>query len=140
MNNEQRPRVGVGVMIFKDKKILLGKRKNAHGAGEYALTGGHLEFGESFEDCARRETLEETGVQIENIKFQFLGNVKKYEGTHYVHIGVTADWKSGEAKALEPEKCEEWQWYDLDQLPQPLFYMTGLSVEALKTGKNYFDA
>ena len=49
VNNVERPKVGVGVMVFKDGKILLAKRKGSHGAGEYAFPGGHLEFGESFE-------------------------------------------------------------------------------------------
>ena len=138
--DDQRPKVGIGVMIFRDGKILVGKRKNAHGAGEFSWPGGHLEYGESFEDCARRETLEETGVEIKNLKFQFLANVKKYANKHYVHIGLTADWASGEAQLLEPEKCEGWDWYEIEKLPQPLFYMCQLSVEAGKTSRNYFDS
>ena len=49
-----------------------------------------------------------------------------------------ADWKSGEPEVLEPEKCEGWEWYDLDHLPQ-LFGPCVLALEAYKTGKNYFD-
>ncbi len=52
---EQRPRVGIGVMVMKDGKVLLGKRKGSHGAGEYAWPGGHMEYMESFEDVAKRE-------------------------------------------------------------------------------------
>lgn len=53
----QRPLVGVGVLIFQQgsQRCLVGRRKGAHGGGEYALPGGHLEHGESFEECARRE-------------------------------------------------------------------------------------
>lgn len=56
------PRVGVGVVVIHGKKILLGKRKNSHGEGEWAFPGGHLEFGESVQECAKRELLEETGL------------------------------------------------------------------------------
>jgi 8-oxo-dGTP diphosphatase len=69
MQQEQRPKVGVGVMIFKDGKVLLGKRKSSHGDGEYAWPGGHMEYMESFEECAKRETMEETGMQIRNVRF-----------------------------------------------------------------------
>ncbi len=55
MNDEQRIRIGVGVMIFKDGKVLAGRRKGAHGEGTWAWPGGHLEYMESFEGCARRE-------------------------------------------------------------------------------------
>jgi len=126
-------------MILKEGKILLGKRKGAHGDGEYSFPGGHLEYMESFEECARRETREECGIEIENVRFQLLSNVMKYAPKHYVHIGLIADWKSGEPIVLEPEKCEEWGWYDFDKLPQPMFEMSKQAIDAYKSGKNYFD-
>ncbi len=43
----KRPKVGLGVLIFKDGKVLLGKRKGAHGEGTWCPPGGHLEFGET---------------------------------------------------------------------------------------------
>lgn len=105
---EQKPKVGIGVMILKGGKVLLHKRKRSHGDGEYAFPGGHLECMESFEECAKRETREECGIEIESIRFQFAANVRKYAPRHYVHIGLIADWKNGEPRILEPEKCESW--------------------------------
>lgn len=127
-------------MIFKEGKILLGKRKGSHGEGEYAFPGGHLEYMESFEECAKRETMEEAGIEIKNVKFLFLSNLKDYAPKHYVHIGLIAEWKSGEPKVLEPHKIDSWDWYSLDKLPSPLFKIFPQLLEALKTGKNYFDA
>jgi hypothetical protein len=69
-----------------------------------------------------------------------LANVKKYGGKHYVHIGLTADWKSGEPQKLEPQRSGEWKWYEFDDLPQPVFEMCRLSFESYKTGQNYFDS
>lgn len=126
-------------MIFKDNKVLLGKRKNSSGAGEFAWPGGHLEFGESFEDCAKRETMEEAGIKINNVRFLRLMNFKNSSGKHYADIGLVADWASGDPKTMEPEKCEGWDWYNLDNLPQPLFGPVPSYFESLKTGKNYFD-
>ena len=133
------PKVGLGVMVFKDGKVLLGKRKTAHGEGEFAWPGGHLEFGESFEACAKREAMEETGIEITNVRFLRLMNLKTYSGKHYVDIGLAADWKSGEPEAREPDKCEGWTWYNLDNLPEPLFGTIPSYLEAYKTGRNYFD-
>jgi 8-oxo-dGTP diphosphatase len=140
MDHPERPNVGVGAMIFKDGKILLGKRKNAHGEGEYAWPGGHLEHMEGLEACARREVLEETGIEIENVRFLRLLNFKDYAPKHYIDICLIADWKSGEPQVLEPEKCEGWGWYDIDDLPEPLFKAEYSAIEAYKTGKHFFDA
>ncbi|PIN92058.1 hypothetical protein CO154_01270 [Candidatus Pacearchaeota archaeon CG_4_9_14_3_um_filter_31_7] len=52
------PKVGVGVIVIKDNKVLLGKRKNAHGEGSLCFPGGHLEFNEKVEDAAEREVFE----------------------------------------------------------------------------------
>lgn len=139
MEEVNKPKVGIGIMVMKNGKVLLGKRIYSHGAGEWQFPGGHLEYLESFEDCAIRETKEEVGLEITNIRFLFLANVKKYEPKHYVHIGLIADYKSGEPRALEREKSDNWNWYKLDNLPTPMFEMCRLSFEAYKTGKDYFD-
>jgi 8-oxo-dGTP diphosphatase len=139
MEQQNRPKVGIGVMILKEGKFLLGKRKGSHGEGEYAFPGGHLEYMESFESCARRETREEAGIEIKNIRFQFLANVTKYAPKHYVHIGLLADWSSGEPEFLESEKLESWGWYDLDNLPEPLFDFCRMAIDSQKIGRNYYD-
>ena len=139
-NMEQKPEVGVGVMILKDGKVLLGKRRGSHGEGEYSFPGGHLEYMESFEACAKRETKEECGIDIQNIRFQLLSNVTKYAPKHYVHTGLIADWNSGEPEVLEPEKCESWDWYEIDKLPEPIFEMCKQGIVCYKTGKNYYDS
>ncbi len=136
---EQNPKVGVGVMILKDGKVLLGRRKGSHGSGDYAFTGGHLEYMESFEECAKRETREEAGIEIKNVRFNCISNITSHKPKHYVHIGVVADWASGEPKVMEPDKREDWGWYDLDNLPTPLFDFCIFEIEAYKTGEKYFD-
>ena len=140
MNAEMQTKVGIGVMVFRDGKVLLGKRKNSHGAGEFAFPGGHLEYMEGFEECAKREVFEETGLRISNIRFQFLSNIKHYAPKHYVHIGLIADWIEGEAEVKEAEKCESWDWYELKNLPSPLFEVCKISLEALKKNINYLDS
>ena len=135
----QKPRVGISVMVLKDNKVLFGKRKGSHGSGDYAFTGGHLEYMESFEDCAKRETLEEAGIKIKNVKFQFLINTLSFAPKHYVHIGMVAEWENGELKNLEPEYCEGWGWYDLNNLPSPILKLDAMLVDSYKTGKNYYD-
>jgi len=139
-NKNQQIKVGIGVMVIKDNKVLLGKRKGAHGEGEYAWPGGHLEYMESIIECAKREVREETGMEIKNVHFLRLLNLKQYAPKHYVDIGMIADWKSGEPRVLEPDRAEFWAWYDLDKLPEPLFNTTASNIEAYRTGRNFFDS
>ena len=134
---EKRPKVGMGVIISKEGKVLLHKRKGAHGTGTWSFPGGHLEFGESLEQCAKRETKEEAGIEIKNIKFYTITNdVHKNEDKHYITIFMLAEHDSGEPQILEPDKCEKWQWFSWDNLPKPLF----LPIEnLLKQGFNPFN-
>jgi len=133
-------KVGIGIMVLKNGKVLLGKRKGSHGEGEYAFPGGHFEYMESFEECARREVSEECGIEIHNIQFQCLANEKRYAPKHYVHIALMAEWKSGEPAVNEPEKITEWDWYDLDNLPEPLFKPCLTSFDSYHTKRTYYDA
>lgn len=126
-------------MILKEGRVLLGKRKGSHGEGEYAFPGGHLEYMETFKECALREIAEECGVEVENIRFQFLGNLKKYAPKHYVHIGLVADWKNREPELREPDKADGWGWYDIENLPKPIFEMANLGIDSYKTKRIYYD-
>ncbi|HXH26785.1 MAG TPA: NUDIX domain-containing protein [Candidatus Acidoferrum sp.] len=136
----QKPSVGVGVMVVKDGKVLLTKRRGSHGAGQYAFPGGHLEYMESFAACARRETREECGIEITNIRFQFVRNLTEYAPKHYVHLALVADWQAGEPTLLEPDKAEAWQWHKLDELPNPLFETCQQAIWHYQYGGDYFDA
>ena len=131
---EKRPKVGIGVMVIKEGNILLGKRKNAHGEGTWSYPGGHLEFGESWETCAKREVMEETGIEIKNLRFGMVTNdVFEKEHKHYITIFIVADYDAGDLKLMEPHKCEQWDWFEWGQFPEPLFLPI---INQLKTDFN----
>lgn len=120
---EKFPRIGVAVIIKRDNKILLGKRKGSHGEGTWSFPGGHLEFGEKVSECAKRETLEETGLDIKNVS-EIKTTTEDFfetEQKHHITLYVFADYFSGEAEIMEPNKCTGWGWFTWDNLPEPLF-------------------
>ncbi len=138
---QKRPKACVGVMIFKDGQILIGKRKStaSHGPGEYSFPGGHIEANESFKDSIERETLEEAGVKIKNIKFISVANIDAYMGYQTILTSFVADWESGELTDFPNENIGEWQWCEIDNLPEPLFVPTQITIDSYKTGKNFYD-
>ena len=138
MNQEPRPFVGLGVLVVRGPQVLLGQRRGSHGAGFYAAPGGHLEWGESFATTARREVLEETGLEITDIRLLCVGNYwfeGKNGARHYVDVDVIAEAPTGEPELREPEKCAGWAWYDVNDLPAPLFIVTQRMIEAWQAGQ-----
>ncbi|MFO7169011.1 MAG: NUDIX hydrolase [Chloroflexota bacterium] len=118
----QRPAVGVAAIVMRGERVLLGRRRSGHGAGTWQFPGGHLEWGESIEACARREVLEETGLVVTGLRRgPFTNDIFADEGRHYVTLFVLADCPEGEPQAREPEKCDGWAWFGWGELPQPLF-------------------
>lgn len=122
------PRVAVVAFVVKDRSVLLGKRLSPIGFATFALPGGHLEFGESFEECAAREVKEETGLDLDMAKMAFVkvtNSVLLDEArpSHYVTIflrSVPAEVEQVPVN-MEPEKCDGWDWYEWSRLPHPLF-------------------
>ena len=118
----RRPHIGVGVMVWHGDKLLLGKRISRHADSSWQFPGGHLEFGETVEACARREVAEEAGIAISAVTpCGFANDVFIDRDRHYVTLFVTAEYSSGEAKVMEPDKCEQWGWFRWNRLPEPLF-------------------
>jgi 8-oxo-dGTP diphosphatase len=117
-----KPKVGVACFIFKDGKFLIGLRKGSHGEDSWSIPGGHLEFGESFEQTAYREVLEETGLKVQNIRFGALTNdIFKNDNKHYVSIWMISDYAGGKEKITEPDRYVSMRWVSFDDLPSPLF-------------------
>src|SRR5689334_8424466 len=105
------PLVGVGVRFVRDDLVLLGRRRGAHGEGTWSPPGGHLEYGESVEGCARRETLEETGLHLKATRpGPWTNDVFVAERRHYVTAWIIAQPGAGEPRVVEPDKCDAWKW------------------------------
>jgi 8-oxo-dGTP diphosphatase len=129
-----RPQVGIAVLVSKGDRILLTRRQHSHGAGTWAPPGGHLDFGETLEACAARETREETGVEITDIKFRVITNdVFAAEQKHYITVWMEAKYASGEARVNAPDEATEVGWFTWDALPEPLF----LPLQHLLSGETY---
>jgi 8-oxo-dGTP diphosphatase len=127
----ERPKVGVGVVVLsrstdpgandRSRRIWVGRRKGSlHGTSKLALPGGHLEYGESWTECAIREVKEEMGVTLQSLNFLHVSNdIMISEKKHYITLfmmGELIDPVNQPPRNQEPEKCEGWEPYTLSQL------------------------
>lgn len=118
----QVPKIGVAAWVIQDGKTLLGKRKNAHGEDTWACPGGHLEFGETPYKTAERELKEETNLSAQKILTgPWTNDLFLDQNKHYLTLHLFITEFSGMVQAMEPDKCTEWKWFELDGLPDHLF-------------------
>jgi len=124
------PRVGFGVMVLRDKQVLLGKRHDdpakasseLHGEGTWTMPGGKLDYQEDLNDGMYREVVEETGIKIDKNKLELISLTNNVvHDAHFVTIGFLCQEFRGEPRIMEPDEIIEWQWFDLDKLPIPLY-------------------
>lgn len=134
---DRRPKVGVASVVVQEGQVLLGKRKGSIGASMWATPGGHLEYGETVEACAVRELFEETGLVAKSLQYGPYTN-GFIDHHQYVTLYVFILQFEGYLSCLEPHKCEGWEWFDWDALPEPL--IPPLNTLILEYGKGYLRA
>jgi len=117
-------------MILKEGKVLLGKRhpdpqkadSELHGEGTWTMPGGKLDFGEELKEAAGREVFEETGIRLDGARLKMIsvtGDVAK--DAHFITIGFLYKDPEQEPGVMEPDEIIEWRWFDLNDLPDPIF-------------------
>ena len=120
-------KVGIGVMILKENKLLLGHRVvngpdtgGIYEPGSWCLPGGKQEYHETIFEGAAREVREETGLMIWDLQvFSAVDDIQPHK--HFVTLQVIARAHAGEARVMEPDKQDAWEWFSLDALPQKLY-------------------
>jgi 8-oxo-dGTP diphosphatase len=134
--DEKKVGTGVGVILLKDGKVLLGRRsdKESHGAGTWSLPGGKIEFEETLEDAAKREVLEETGIIIGSASVICVNN-DMIEGLHFVTVGLVADGLIGDPKTVSPDELTDWNWFSVEKLPTPIFSPSRGVLDCYLTGR-----
>ena len=128
------PRVGVGVMIVQDGRVLMARRMSGQRPGWWGWIGGKLEFGETLQDCARREAQEEAGVEVGNLRLLCISSIM-VEDQHWIDVEFLGDILSGEPHTAASDELTGWAWYPIDQLPSPIFEPAELALQSYRTGK-----
>lgn len=143
---EKRVNAGLGVVIMKDGKILMGHRNDKptdpnlplHEAGTWTLPMVKLEYGEEFEQAASRAVLHETGLVARKLRV-FCVNNDHLNNAHFVTIGIACEDYTGEPETKQPDKIIRWEWFDLEDPPFPIFMPSAKILLNLRKNKVYFS-
>lgn len=111
--------IGVCIIVLdkNKKKFILGKRLKGPKTGKLGLPGGKLELKEKLEFCAARELCEETSLKSKSILY--VGVIRELEKDYnYIHFVFCCSEYYGSPITVEPDKCEDWKWYPLNNLPE----------------------
>jgi NAD+ diphosphatase len=99
--------------IIKDNKLLMARHTRTPG-DMYGLIAGFVEAGETLKEAVKRETMEEVGLKVKNIKY--FGS-QPWPFPNSLMIGFTADYESGEIK-VDRDEITDAGWFDANELPR----------------------
>jgi ADP-ribose pyrophosphatase len=107
------PICGVGAVVIKEGKVLLVKRGVDPNKGLWAIPGGSLKLGETLQEGAEREILEETGIIIKAKEPVYSFDFFEVDGKgrvrfHYVVIDLMADYICGEVQGADDALEARW--------------------------------
>lgn len=103
------------VLVRRNEEYLL-VRKAIWPPGRYSLVAGFLDLGESLEECAAREVLEETGITVKNLRY--VGS-QHWPFPSQLMAGFVADYAGGEVR-VDAHELEDARWFCCASLPAAL--------------------
>jgi ADP-ribose pyrophosphatase YjhB (NUDIX family) len=108
-----RPIVGIGIVVIKGDHVLLCRRGKPPNLGSWTLPGGAQDVGETCEDAARRELMEECGLEVGPLSFcSYVDTIRRDEDGrvrfHYTILDFAARWVAGEPVAASDVSAAEW--------------------------------
>ena len=110
--------VAVHLLLVQDGKILMLRRYNTgYEDGNYSVVAGHIDGGEQLKTAMIREAQEEAGITISPDDLTVVGVMHFREEEEYISFFLHVSRYSGEVVNLEPDKCEDLSWFDIDDLP-----------------------
>lgn len=121
------------VFFIRDGNVLLSKRKNTgYMDGWYSVPAGHIENNESLISGTIREIDEETGVHLTEKQIRLVHVMHRKEDDIRMDFFFVADAWVGDPVNAEPEKCEDLQWFPIEQLPENTIPYIRIAIEHMQ--------
>lgn len=143
--DEKKVHAGVGVVLTKDGKVLMGHRKEKtidsetlQEADTWTIPMVKLEYGEEFEQAAARALLQEIGIVARKLRV-FCVNNDHLNNAHFVTVGIVCEDWAGNIENKNPGKIIRWEWFDIEEPPFPVFMPSAKILLNLRKNKVYFS-
>jgi len=131
----------VYLILRKDNKILLSRRYNTgFHDGEYSFPAGHLIGNETLRQAMLREAKEEIGIEIDLEDLNLIHVMYRKEPTEErVNFFFEIEKWKGEPKIMEPQKCDDLNWFSLDNLPENIIPYIKQVIDSYRNGRFYSE-
>lgn len=125
-------------LVLEDQVLLLRRFNTGYEDGNFSVPAGHLDGGEQVIDAAVREAREEVGVTISPDDLAVVGVMHRLSDDERIDFFVACTQWAGEPHNLEPEKCDELRWAELDDLPENVIPYVRRAIENYRA-ERWFD-
>ena len=131
-------------LIFKEEggdiNVLLSRRKNTgYQDGKLDIAGGgHVDDGETAQSAVIRECKEELGIEVKIEDLTFVHLSHRFSNRTYYDIYFVVNKYNGVPEIMEPDKCSELNWFDMDKLPNDIIECRKIVIEHYKN-KSYYS-
>ena len=134
------------LILRQGNKILLQRRFNTgYEDGKYSLPAGHVDRGETFTQCVKREAKEEIGIDLDADDLKASHLMNRFSGTEWGDLAYRIDlffvsekWQ-GKPEIKEPDKCDDLSWFDIDKLPENIILYIKQALENINKGIFYSE-
>ena len=141
-NNERfKPYAAAYLILIKNEEILLLRRFNTgYQDGNYGLVSGHFNGGETAKQCIIREANEEAGIEINPADLKVAHIMHRLApDKEYFDIYLSAGKWTGNITNMEPDKCDELKWYQIENLPNNILPEIKLALENINKSIYYSE-
>jgi len=136
-----KPYAAAYLVMSKDEKVLLLRRFNTgYQDGNYSLVAGHLDGGETTKQCIIREASEEAGIMVSPKDLDVIHVMHRFSpDREYFDIYLRTEKWSGDITNMEPDKCDELKWYNMNDLPENVLPEVKLALENINKNIHYSE-
>ena len=129
------------LFLIEDNKILLQRRfQTGFMDGFYGVPAGHLDGNETAREGCAREIKEEIDIDIKPEDLEVVHIMhRKAANDERIDFFMTAKSYAGEIKNVEPHKCDDLSWFELDNLPDNIVDYVKVALEKYKAEVTYSE-